>query len=47
MIQRVSAVTEQGQSAEGITQLQQGVTASQTTGAELIRRYCLALLARV
>jgi TOMM system kinase/cyclase fusion protein len=39
------ALAEQGQSAEGIAQMCQGIAALRATGAELQRPYCLALLA--
>ena len=39
------ALTEQGQMAEGIAQMRQGMTAWQATGAEVDRPYYLALLA--
>jgi predicted ATPase len=40
-----SALTEQGQRAEGIAQMRQGIAAWRATGAELQRPYYLALLA--
>jgi predicted ATPase len=45
MILRGWALAEQGQEAEGITQLRQGLAAWQATGAELDRPRFLALLA--
>ena len=39
------ALAEQGQSAEGIAQMRQGIAAWRATGAELSLPYCLALLA--
>ncbi|MBI3796865.1 MAG: AAA family ATPase [Deltaproteobacteria bacterium] len=39
------ALIEQGRIEEGITQICQGMTASQATGAELLRAFFLALLA--
>ena len=39
------ALAEQGQSAEGILQMRQGIAAWQATGAEVFRPYSLALLA--
>jgi predicted ATPase len=44
-ILRGSALAEQGQSAEGIAQMRQGIAAWRATGAELRRPYYLALLA--
>jgi predicted ATPase len=44
-ILRGSALAEQGQSAEGIAQMRQGIAAWRATGAELQRPYYLALLA--
>jgi len=45
IIQRAWTVAEQGGHDEGITQIQEGVAALRTTGAELIRPYFLCLLA--
>jgi len=39
------ALTEQGQEAEGIAQMSQGVAAHRATGAQLIQPYWIALLA--
>jgi len=39
------ALAQQGQVKEGIEQINQGLTASRTTGAEILRPYFLALLA--
>jgi predicted ATPase len=39
------AMAEQGRNEEGIVQLQEGLAASRTTGAELLRPYHLCLLA--
>jgi predicted ATPase len=39
------ALAQQGQVQEGITQIQQGLRAWRATGAEILRPYCLALLA--
>ncbi len=39
------ALAQQGEIEAGIAQLQQGLTASQTVGAEMMRSYSLALLA--
>ena len=39
------ALAEQGQGEEGIAQIRQGLAAYQALGSELIRPYCLALLA--
>jgi predicted ATPase len=39
------ALAQQGQAKEGIEQMHQGLTAYQATGAEILRPYCLALLA--
>jgi len=44
-ILRGSALAEQGQRAEGIAQMRQGIAAWRATGAELQRPYYLALLA--
>jgi predicted ATPase len=41
------ALTEQGQTQEGISQMRQGIAAWQGTGAEVDRPYYLALLAEV
>ena len=38
------ARTEQGQGEEGMTQIRQGLTATRTAGAEIVRPYFLALL---
>jgi predicted ATPase/class 3 adenylate cyclase len=46
-IHRGWALAEQGQSAEGIAQMCQGIAAYRATGAELQRPYYLALLAEV
>jgi predicted ATPase len=46
-IRRGWALTEQGQIEAGLTQMQQGLTARQTTGAELAQPYFLALQAEV
>jgi predicted ATPase len=45
MILREWALAAQGQEAEGIIQMHQGLTAWRTTGAELVRPYYLALVA--
>ena len=39
------ALAHQGQAQEGIVQISQGLTAYHATGAEILRPYCLALLA--
>ena len=39
------ALAEQGQGEEGIAQIRQGLAAYRATGAEVVRPYCLALLA--
>ena len=44
-MQRGGALVEQGQSAEGMAQMCQGIAAWRATGAELQRPYYLALLA--
>ena len=45
MILRGWALAEQGQSAEGIAQMRQGITRWRSMGAEIMRTYMLALLA--
>jgi predicted ATPase/class 3 adenylate cyclase len=47
LILRGWALAMQGQGAEGITQIHQGLSTRQTTGADLARPYWLALLAEV
>jgi class 3 adenylate cyclase/predicted ATPase len=46
-IRRGWAIAEQGQAEEGLLQMQQGLTARQTTGAELAQPYFLALQAEI
>ena len=46
-IRRGWAIAEQGQAEEGLIQMQQGLTARQTTGAELAQPYFLALQAEI
>jgi class 3 adenylate cyclase/predicted ATPase len=46
-IRRGWAVAEQGQEEAGLLQMQQGLTARQTTGAELAQPYFLALQAEI
>jgi predicted ATPase len=41
------ALTQQGSAQEGMAQMTQGVSAYRATGAEILRPYCLALLADV
>jgi predicted ATPase len=41
------ALTQQGSAQEGMAQMTQGVIAYRATGAEILRPYCLALLAEV
>jgi predicted ATPase len=41
------ALAEQGQGAEGMAQIRQGLVAYQATGSEVFRPYFLALLAEV
>jgi len=46
-IRRGWAIAEQGQAEEGLLQMQQGLTARQTAGAELAQPYFLALQAEI